>query len=174
MPRATEESGSSASRDREAGLLPQAPVEVLEQRAAARQDDALVHDVGRELGRRLLERDADRVDDDPDGLREGLADLRVGEREGLRDALDEVAALDLHRDRLVERVGRPDLDLDLLGRALADQEVVLALDVLNDRLVHLVRRDAHGLRVDDARERDDGDVRRPAADVDDHVARSAP
>ena len=44
------------------------------------------------------------------------------------------------------------------------------LDVLDDRLVHLVAGDAHRLAVDDAGERDDGDVGRAAADVDDHVA----
>jgi hypothetical protein len=42
--------------------------------------------------------------------------------------------------------------LDLLGRALADQQVVLLLDVLDDRLVHLVARHAHALAVDDARQ----------------------
>ena len=74
----------------------------------------------------------------PTGLRERLADLRVGQREGLGDAVDEIAPLDLHRERLVEGVGRADLDLDLLGGPLADEQVVLALDVLDDRLVHLV------------------------------------
>ena len=47
---------------------------------------------------------------------------------------------------------------------------MLALDVLRDRLVHGVAGDAHRLAVDDAGERDDRDVGRPAADVHDHVA----
>ena len=50
------------------------------------------------------------------------------------------------------------------------EQVVLALDVLDDGLVHLVAADAHGLRKDDAGERDDGDLGGAAADVDDHVA----
>ena len=62
-----------------------------------------------------------------------------------------------------------DLELDLLGRLLADQQLVLALDVVDDRLVHLVAADAQRLRDDDAAERDDGDLGRAAADVDDHV-----
>ena len=66
--------------------------------------------------------------------------------------------------------GGADLELDLLGRLLADQELVLALDVVDDRLVHLVAADAQRLRDDDAAERDDGDLGRAAADVDDHVA----
>ena len=87
-----------------------------------------------------------------------------------RDAGDQVAALDLHRLLGLEREGRADLDLDLLGGALADQQVVLALDVLDDRLVHLVAGDADRLGVDDAGERDHRDLGRAAADVDDHVA----
>jgi hypothetical protein len=65
---------------------------------------------------------------------------------------------------------RADLDLDLLGRPLADQQVVLALDVLDDRLVHLVGSDADRAAVHDAGQRDDRDVGRSAADVHDHVA----
>ena len=65
--------------------------------------------------------------------------------------------------------GRADLELDLLGRLLADEELVLLLDVVDDRLVHLVAADAERLRDDDAAERDDRDLGRAAADVDDHV-----
>ena len=46
-----------------------------EQRAAAGEDDALVDDVGRELGRRLLEREEHGLDDGVDRLGERLADL---------------------------------------------------------------------------------------------------
>ena len=47
---------------------------------------------------------------------------------------------------------------------------MLALDVLRDGLVHGVAGHADRLAVDDAGERDDGDVGRAAADVHDHVA----
>jgi hypothetical protein len=53
----------------------------------------------------------------------------VVDGDGLGHALDQVAALDLHGERLVEREGRADLHLDLLGGALADEQVVLALEV---------------------------------------------
>ena len=46
-----------------------------EERASAGEDDAAVHDVGRELGRRLVERRADRVQDLADRLLERVADL---------------------------------------------------------------------------------------------------
>src|SRR5262249_25265319 len=67
------------------------------------------------------------------------------------------------------RTPRANLLFNLLPRAFAEEEVVRLLDVLNDPFVHLVAGDAHRLAVDDARQRDDGDVCRAAADVDDHV-----
>src|SRR5688572_20246042 len=49
--------------DGQAGLFHQQLVDVLEERAAARQHDAAVRDVGAELGRGLLERLLDRLHD---------------------------------------------------------------------------------------------------------------
>jgi hypothetical protein len=83
-----------------------------------------------------------------------------------------VAALDFHRDALVHRESRPEFHLDGLGRPFTDEQVVRLLDVLNQRIVHLVAGHADGLAVDDARKRNHGDVGGAAADVDDHVARS--
>ena len=71
---------------------------------------------------------------------------------------------------LIEGEGGAELHLDLLGGALADEQVVLALDVGDDGLVHLVSGHADGARVDDAGEGDDGDVGGAAADIDDHVS----
>ena len=60
--------------------------------------------------------------------------------------------------------------LDLFGRALADQQVMDLAGVGDDVLVHLVAGHADGGADDDAAERDDGDLGRPTADVDDHAA----
>ena len=87
----------------------------------------------------------------------------------LRQAGQHVAAADLGLHLLGQRVRGADLELDLLGRLLADEELVVLLDVVDDRLVHLVAADAQRLRDDDPAERDDGDLGRAAADVDDHV-----
>jgi hypothetical protein len=57
-----------------------------------------------------------------------------------------------------------------LGGSLADQQVVPALDVVDDRLVHLVATDACRVGVDDPGQRNDGNLRRAAPDVDDHVS----
>ncbi len=89
---------------------------------------------------------------------------------GLRQAGDEVAAADLGVQLLLERAGRTQGDLDLLGRALAEGQAVLLLDELDDRLVELVAADAHRLAGDDAAEGDDRHLGGAAADVDDHVA----
>ena len=62
-----------------------------------------------------------------------------------------------------------DLELDLLRGLLADQQLVLALDVVDDRLVHLVAADSQRLGDDDPAERDHRHFGRAAADVDDHV-----
>ena len=55
-------------RQRQARLLAQALVEVLQHGPAAGQHDAAVDDVGRQLGRRALEHRANRIDDRVDRL----------------------------------------------------------------------------------------------------------
>ncbi len=70
---------------------------------------------------------------------------------------------------LLEPERGADLELDLLRGLRPYEELVLLLDVVDDRLVHLVAADPHALGDDDAAERDDRDLGRAAADVDDHV-----
>src|SRR5271166_7037455 len=157
-------------RDRQPGFFANALVEVLQECASAGQHDTVVTDVGRQLRRRAFERDADRVHDGRDALGQRLANLAVVDGDGLGYTFDQVAALDLHGQRLLQRIRGANLDLDLLGGAFADQQVVLALQVIHDGLVHLITRHAHRARVDDAAERDHGDVSGAAADIDHHVA----
>ena len=71
---------------------------------------------------------------------------------GLRTAFAQVTSLDLDRLTLLEGVRRSNINLDLFGRALADQQVVRLAHVLHDRLVHLVARHADRFPVDDAGE----------------------
>src|SRR5256885_15567097 len=65
LPAAARDAGERVVRDVDGhlGRLRDARVEPPEKRAAAREVDALVHDVGDELGRGLLDRVLDRVDD---------------------------------------------------------------------------------------------------------------
>src|SRR6266545_4555270 len=118
-------------RERQPGLFPQPLVQIFQHRPAARQHDAAIDDVGRQFRRRPLERDAHRVDDHVHRLRERLANLFVGDGDRLRDAFNQVASLDLHRHAILERVGGTDLHLDRFRGALADQQVVRLLDVLD-------------------------------------------
>ena len=57
-PTATQVSGDSARCDRHLRLVAEPLVEAVQERAAAGEDDAAVHDVRGELGRRLVERRA--------------------------------------------------------------------------------------------------------------------
>lgn len=61
--------------DGHAGLVAQANVEAPQQGSAAGQDDALFHDVGGELGGRLVEGELHRIHDGRDRLLDGFADL---------------------------------------------------------------------------------------------------
>ena len=58
--------------------------------------------------------------------------------------------------------------LDALGGAFADQQVVVAADIADDRLVHLVAADAHRSGIGQPAQREDRDFGRAAADIDDH------
>src|SRR5687768_4224006 len=157
--------------DGQPGLLAEEEVESADQRAATRHHDAAVDDVARQLGRRDLERASHRVDDLLDRLLDRFADLAGVHAHGLGDSRDEVAALHFHLALLAHRRGAADLDLDLLGRRLADEQVVVLAHELHDRHVQLVAARADRGVAHDAGQRDDGDLGRPATDVDHHVAR---
>ncbi len=157
--------------DREAGLLGKELVDAADERAAAGHHETAVDEVGGKFGRAAFERDAHGLDDGADGVAHGLADFLGSDVDRLGQAGHGVAALDLHRQLGLERVGGADGHLDLFRRALADQQVVGALHVVDDGEVDLVARHADGFRKDDAVERNDGDLGRAAADVDDHVGR---
>src|SRR6266853_571984 len=130
-------------RNRQTGFLTDALVEVLEQRAAASENNTPVADVGRKLWWRALERDAAGVQYGRDAFGKRFADFAVINRDGPRHALDQIAALDFHGERLLQRIRRPNFHLDLLGGALANQQIVFALQIVHDRFVHFIARNAH-------------------------------
>src|SRR5579864_1034779 len=156
-------------RDWQARFLANALVEILQERAAAGQNDAAVADVGGKFGRRAFEGDANRVQNRGDAFGKRFADFAVVNRDGARDAFDQIAALHLERKRLLERVRRADFNFNLLGGALTDEQIVFALQVMHYRLVHFVSGDAYRAGVNDAAHGNDGDVGRAAADVHHHV-----
>src|SRR6478735_4482100 len=150
LQRLTRADGDAAERvlrgdDRHAGLVAEPGLEAVEQCATAGEDDALLHDVGGQLGRRLVEGHLDRIADRGDRLGDGLADLGGGGDDRLGQPGDEVATADLGVELLLERPCGSESDLHLLGGALAEGEAVLLLDELDDRVVELVAADADRL-----------------------------
>src|SRR2546425_1629595 len=122
---------------RHLGLVSQTLVEALEKRSTASQHDPAIHDVGRKFGRGAVERLLDGTDDLRERLLERAANLLGGQYHRLRKAGDEVAPANLSLNLLGEREGRADLELDLLRGLLPDHQFVLALDVVDDAVVHL-------------------------------------
>src|ERR1017187_2162002 len=98
------------NRDRQAGFLADALIEILDQRPAASEHDSPIADIGAEFGRRPFESDPDAIDDRGDAFGKGLANFRVPHGDRLRYTFDQVAAFDLHARRLVRseerRVGK--------------------------------------------------------------------
>src|SRR5262249_45905863 len=91
-------------------------------------------------------------------------------RYGPGNPLNQIAAFDLHLKRLFQGEGRAQLYLYRFGGPLPDQQVVLALDVLDYRLVQLVSRYTDRSRVYYSGKRDHRDICRSAPDIHDHIA----
>src|SRR5580658_10504994 len=162
--------GIIGDRNRQTGFFADTLVKILDQRTAPGEYDATVTDIGAEFRRGTLQGHADGIENGRNTFRKCFTDLAVINGDGLGHAFDQVASFDLHGQRLVQRIGRPNVDLDLLCGALTDEQVVLTLEVIHDRFVHLVAGHADGTGIDDAGERDDGDIRGAAADIHHHVA----
>src|SRR5256886_8710679 len=94
-----------------------------------------------------LERAPDRIDDLLDRLLHRLADFARVHAHDLGNAGDQVPALHFHLALLADRGGGADLDLDLLGRGLPDEEVVVLAHELYDRLVELIASRSEERRV---------------------------
>ena len=120
----------------------------------------------------MLEGDLDRIDNGGDGFGKALGDLALTDDDFFRHAVHQVAAFDLHgfAVALFRRAGATDFLFDPLGGAFAHQQVMVAADVVDDRFVHHVATDAHGARIDDAAERQDGHFGRAAADIHHHAS----
>src|SRR5436190_5179267 len=125
--------------------MPQHQVKIAEQRAAASQHDPLIDDVGGELGSGVLERHLDRLDNRAYRFGEAFGDLALTDHDFFGHSVHQVAPLDLHYAPLavLGHAGGTYLLLDPLGAALADEEIMVAADIGDDRLVHLVAAHPH-------------------------------
>src|SRR5919106_333337 len=128
--------------DRHLRRLRHAAVEADQQRAAAGEHDALVHDVGHQLRRCLLDGLLDRVDNVRHRRFERLPDLVAADLDAARQPGQQVPAAEGHGAFCAgRRMCRPDRDLDLLGGPLAHQQVVLTAREADDIGIHLVSAD---------------------------------
>jgi hypothetical protein len=90
------------------------------------------------------------ADDLSDAVVDRVAHLSRGDRRAPQQAGDPVATRNPRRrpfDRLPPRAAG---DLCRLGRLPADHQMLIAVDVADDRIVHLVAADPHGLPDDDS------------------------
>src|SRR6202023_4189057 len=103
---------------------------------------------------------------------QALGDLTLADHDLLLHAVHHVAPPYLHHAALtvLGHAGGTDLFLDPLGAALTDEEVMVAADIGNDRLVHLVAPDANRSAIDDAAKRQHRHLGRPASDIHGHPA----
>jgi hypothetical protein len=144
--------------------MPQHQVEIAEQRAAAGEHDPLVDDVGGKFGAVFSSATLTASIIEPTGSAR-LSDICLS-------LITKVAPPDLHQPAFAvfRHAGGADLLLDPLGAAFSDEEIMVAANVGNDRLVHLVAADPNRSAIDEAAKRQYRHLGRPASDIDDHRA----
>ena len=167
-PSATQVSAESAT-GRHRVSSSQALGEPVQQRAAAREQDAVV---------RMSEDSSGGVRSSVSRTASMIACTRLGERGAhllgvsmtVRGRPETSSRPRSSSSIARARSGGADRELDLLRGRLADREVVLAADVGHDRLVEVVAAEPQRGLDDDLAHREHRDLARAAADVDDHVA----
>src|SRR3990167_9708882 len=142
---------------------------VAQEAAAACHGDARVDDIGRELGRRLLQNIADGFDYLAQLFAHRFDHVVGAQLAGAREPGDKVAAAHRHHQLLLHRHGRADVYFDVLGGLLSYRQVVRLFYIVGDGAVELVARAFDGGGSDDAAEADNRHVGRAAADVHHHV-----
>ena len=69
----------------------------------------------------------------------------LGDGDDFGQSHDLVAAFDLHLHLFLDRIGGADGNFNFFGGALADEEIIGALEVLNNGLIEFIACDANGL-----------------------------
>src|SRR6266478_8971021 len=101
------------------GFRPEQPVQPAEEATTAGDDDARIDDIRGQFWGCLLETRAHRLDNGHHRVLQRLPNFVLSEDNALREAADEIPALHVHGALLaVPRVGRTEVDLDLLGPTL--------------------------------------------------------
>ena len=169
VPRATAVSGSAQTRVGRPVCSAEKAIESAQQRAAAGQHQAVVDQVGGQIGAALVERGLDGVDDLQQRRAERLANLLAGDRGLARQAADRVDAAHFVGQLFFQRIGAADVDPQPLGGARADAQAVVPPEIVDDGLVHGVAAHADRLLRHDVAQAEHGHFGRAAADVADHA-----
>ena len=158
--------------DLQLGLAADTLVEASQEGAAAGQVDAVLIDIGGQLGGSGGEGVEDSLLDAGDALVEGVGDLLVVDRDFLGETGEEVAA---EGTEVLWGVGQfadggADGDFHLFGHTHTDNHIVLPFHIVYNVVVEFVTSHLDGGVADDATQRDDSDLGGTASDVDHHVA----
>ena len=99
----------------------------------------------------MLQRRLHRLDNGIHRLRQGFGDLALAEDQFLGHAAHQVAASYLHLLAIAffGRTGSADILLDTFGTGLTHQKIMIAPDIGDNGLIHLVAAHAHGTRIND-------------------------
>ena len=145
-------------------------VKAPDQAAAAGHDDAVGGDVRHQLRGRPLQNGVNGVYNALGRLLEGLDHLAGGDGDGPGETHHLVVAGDLHGLLLRAGEDAAERDLQLLRRAGANEQIVLAADILDDGVVKGVAGDLDGGGLHHTGQGDDGNIRGAAADIHHQVA----
>src|SRR6185503_18064139 len=86
----------------QAGLFSNSLIQVAQHGTAASDHDSLIDDVSGQFRRRSLEGDSYSIDDRANTLRECFTNFFVGNHQSLRNTLNQISPLDLHRERFIQ------------------------------------------------------------------------
>src|SRR4029453_15417611 len=128
-------------RHGELGFRSEQPVQPAEEATTAGDDDARIDDIRGQFRGCLLETGAHGRDNGHHSVAKRLPNVVLSEDDALREAVDEIPALHVYGALLtVPRVGRTEVDLDLLGPTLANQKVIVFPSFFPDLLFLMVTR----------------------------------
>ena len=121
----------------------------------------------------MFERHFYSLDDRANRLCKTFSNLAFADHQFLRYAVHQIAAFNFHHTAISVggHASRPDVLFDPLGTTLTDQKVMIASDIGDDRLIHLITADTYGSRIDNPTKGQHSNFRSATADIDNHRAR---
>ncbi len=141
-----------------------------QQPSTAHEMDPLDDQILRQFRRRLRQTGQHRINHGRDRLFDCASYFFWSQHHRLGETAHELAASYLRTDLVIGGCGRPEHDLDLLGRSLTDRNAVLAANVSLDGIVHIEGTNAHRFQRHHAPEGNQRSLGGATTDIDHHVA----